>query len=267
MGKVSPSPFLFPKFEFCILMKNSWPFLMVVFVMLGCSKDQPEVPAPTTPTYGTLTFRFHNSYNDQPIRLAGSAYYNNQGDTLQIDRLTYLISEIVLTKSNGSKVELNGVYALIDEASSRHTFQIENVPEGHYTGIDFLVGLDSATNHGDPTLYPPGHPLDPIYNMHWSWSGGYIFMALEGRFTADMDELFQFHQALNPFVMPVGIPGNFQFAGSDTLHLELQVDALFNDPNPIDLDVDYVFVVDQDPQSTAMRFKENVSGAFRFWGQ
>lgn len=265
MGKGSPSPFLLPIFDFMKGIKTYWHFLFLLVLGYGCSKETTTSPEPTEPSYNTLSLQFHNSYNNQPLRLSGSVYYNNQGDTLQIDRLTYLVSQIVLIKPNGTKVNLPGNYGLIDEGTLRTTFQIDEVPEGSYSGIEFLIGVDSVTNHGDPTQYPPGHPLDPIHNMYWGWSGGYIFMALEGKFSSDLDELFQFHQALNPFVMPVSITGDFNLAGLDTLHLELQVNELFNNPNPIDLDTDYVFTVNQDPQSTAMRFKENVAGAFKLF--
>jgi hypothetical protein len=52
---------------------------------------------------------------------------------------------------------------------------------GSYKGIKFSVGLDSATNHADPTVYPVTNPLaiqSPA--IHWSWNSGYIFMMIEG---------------------------------------------------------------------------------------
>jgi hypothetical protein len=34
-----------------------------------------------------------------------------------------------------------------------------SVPVGNYKGFKFTVGLDSATNHKDPTLYSASNPL------------------------------------------------------------------------------------------------------------
>ena len=45
----------------------------------------------------------------------------------------------------------------------------------------FLVGLNTNLNHADIAQFPASHPLNPNLNgLHWSWQGGFIFLALEG---------------------------------------------------------------------------------------
>jgi hypothetical protein len=48
-------------------------------------------------------------------------------------------------------------------------------------GLKFSVGIDPENNHADPASWPSGHPLAPqVPSMHWGWSAGYRFIALEG---------------------------------------------------------------------------------------
>lgn len=58
------------------------------------------------------------------------------------------------------------------------------LPPGSYNKLRFLVGLDSVTNHSDPTTFPISSPLNPASGdgySHWSWADGYIFFKLEGK--------------------------------------------------------------------------------------
>lgn len=91
----------------------------------------------------------------------------------------FYMSNIRLIKSDGSEYPLTGQYQLIDLSKSH--FHLGEVPVGDYKGLKFSVGLDSATNHMDPTVYPSTNPLAmQSPNMHWSWNSGYIFMMVEG---------------------------------------------------------------------------------------
>lgn len=89
-----------------------------------------------------------------------------------------------------------------------------NIPEADYDSIQFQVGLSSAINHGDPSVYPAGHPLNPNLNgLHWNWQGGYVFWALEGYYqvpgeTPDDAEqsAFSFHFAKDENAVLVNIP-------------------------------------------------------------
>jgi hypothetical protein len=78
------------------------------------------------------------------------------------------------------------------------------------------VGLPPELNDRDPALWPAAHPLNPSVNgLHWSWQGGYIFLALEGRFwrepeTAANAPGFAFHLAREPFRAVVEVPVSFE---------------------------------------------------------
>jgi len=116
-------------------------------------------------------------------------------EDVQISRLSYILGDFYLLSKDGSKVELDDQYALIEAHKGNVSFTLTDIPFGNYTSIGFSIGLDSATNHGNPSQYETTHPLSPINNsLHWSWTGGYIFTALEGKLV-DNDETFIFHLA------------------------------------------------------------------------
>lgn len=48
--------------------------------------------------------------------------------------------------------------------------------------ITLAIGVNSAVNHLDPSTYSSSHPLAPKSpSMHWGWTAGYRFVALEGK--------------------------------------------------------------------------------------
>ncbi|MBU8899630.1 metallo-mystery pair system four-Cys motif protein [Corallococcus sp. H22C18031201] len=52
------------------------------------------------------------------------------------------------------------------------------VPEGHYTGLRFTLGVPESLNHGDATT--SAAPLGDS-TLFWNWRGGYVFARIDGR--------------------------------------------------------------------------------------
>ena len=60
--------------------------------------------------------------------------------------------------------------------------------------ITFSVGVPQAVNHLDPAVYPAGHPLSPQNpSMHWGWTAGYRFAAIEGVAGTNFSQSFEIH--------------------------------------------------------------------------
>lgn len=99
----------------------------------------------------------------------------------QFTRLDYYISEIKITHDGGQVTPLTELYLLVHPAADS-IYALGSHPEiDQVEGITFSIGVDSAHNHLDPASYPPGHPLGyQSPEMHWGWSAGYRFVALEG---------------------------------------------------------------------------------------
>lgn len=117
---------------------------------------------------GSNTFALSTSFN------------NDLGETINITRLEYYISEISITHDGGIITDIPNHHVLVDASTSTYdslgSFNITSVEK-----ISIAIGVPSSVNHLDPATYPATHPLAPKSpSMHWGWSAGYRFVALEG---------------------------------------------------------------------------------------
>lgn len=162
--------------------------------LIGC-KDDPD-PTPTepgvnpldtltnfsglvVPTTGSITFSMDYQFKGAPITFSSKNYSNLAGDTFTINNLKHYLSNITLTQMGGGKVNL-GNYHLLDAQYAPSTiFTLNNVPAGHYTGVEIALGIDSARNYSG---IQEG-ALDPSWGMFWTWNTGYIFYRINGNTT------------------------------------------------------------------------------------
>ncbi|MCH1576694.1 MAG: hypothetical protein L7S67_10510, partial [Flavobacteriales bacterium] len=103
------------------------------------------------------------------------------GESVEVNRLEYYLSAFTLVHDGGLETPIEGAFVLAD------AFVDEVHPLGSVEGVEnvelvkFTVGIDPENNHADPVLWNEGHPLAPqVPSMHWGWSAGYRFIALEG---------------------------------------------------------------------------------------
>ena len=118
---------------------------------------------------------------------------NNLGDDFNISRLEYYLSQFTVVHDGGIETEINNVYALVD-ASAATVIDLGNHNITSVEAIRFYIGVDSATNHLDPASYDATHPLAPKSpSMHWGWSSGYRFVALEGKGSSNYNQDIELH--------------------------------------------------------------------------
>ncbi|MBL7815412.1 MAG: hypothetical protein JNL70_10385 [Saprospiraceae bacterium] len=133
---------------------------------------------------GTLTLQFDNMVGNEDMVLNTKNYKNAMGEDFNISLFQYYVSNIRLMKSDGSEyaVPQNESYFLIREQDPKsQTVTLNNVPKGKYTGIRFVIGIDSLRNTADISqrkgcLDVGGEAKD----MYWAWNSGYIFVKMEG---------------------------------------------------------------------------------------
>lgn len=158
--------------------------LLVVSCSFPDEKDDTD-PIET----GTIQLQFDNIVGDQDLQLDSTRYLNAAGEDFTVSKLNYYISNIKLTRMDGGvfTVPQDSSYFLIREANAQsQKLTIRNVLTGDYTGIEFMVGVDSARSVMDPGL--PGRKgildkdMGPTNEeaMYWDWNPGYIFLMLEG---------------------------------------------------------------------------------------
>lgn len=148
-------------------------------VFVGCKKDSD----PPVITPGEVDLQFTNVVGTKPLALDGTAYATPAGETFTVSTLEYYVTNIKLTKNDGSVYAAPNSYFLVDQSkpASRH-LALAGVPAGTYTGLSFVVGVDSTTTKADPLQLTGA--LNPANNMYWSWNTGHIFMKMEGNVTS-----------------------------------------------------------------------------------
>ena len=174
-----------------------------------------------------LTVEFQLRWRGAPLALPSAELAGVDGQALRMTRFAALVSGFVLTRGDGGSVRLDGQHGFIDAETGRLLVSLHNVPAGDYTGIAFQVGVPPAQNRGDPAQWPAGHPLNPIVNgLHWGWSGGYVFAAIEGRWraaTVGEERGFSYHLATDGRLMRVGFATGLKVSGATRVRVALDL--------------------------------------------
>lgn len=148
----------------------------------ACSNDDETISGT-----GNLAIEFDNSFKGDDLILDTQANTTTSNEVLKISSIKYIISNIVLTKEDGTNFTYpkSESYFIVNEADiATHILNLKDVPAANYTKVTFGIGVDKeqwdagATGQGDflATAQAAG--------MMWSWSAGYKFVAFEGTFTS-----------------------------------------------------------------------------------
>ncbi|QKG51454.1 MbnP family protein [Hymenobacter sp. BRD67] len=145
--------------------------------MQGCKKDS-DLQTP-----GEVDLQISNVVGAKPLALDGTTYSTPAGEIFSVSTFEYYISNIKLTKSDGTVYVAPNTYFLVDQAkpATQH-LAITGVPAGTYTGVSFIIGVDAATTQADPLALTG--VLNPANSMYWTWNTGHIFLKLEGTVTS-----------------------------------------------------------------------------------
>jgi cytochrome c peroxidase len=184
---------------------------------------------------------------------------------LSFTRVSALISSVALLRADGSSTQLDGQYGALDLAAGRDHFTLTGVAPGSYQGIRFNIGVPPTANHSDPASWPAGHPLNPLFNrMHWDWKGGYIFLALEGRYRRADESLggWSFHLANDEnltsttITQPLEVPD-----ASSTLLIDFDLPSLLS---PLTLSPENDTTHSRPGDAVAAHLFRSLPGALRF---
>jgi len=213
----------------------------------------------------TVHGRMHHRAEKTPLLLDSWRYQTRLGETFAITRASYLLSGFALQRSDGSWLEITNNAMWLDAAKQRETFTLTDVPLGRYTALRFHVGIDPAANAANPAQYPPDHPLNPnVCGLHWSWQGGYIFLALEGNWRgADgAPNGFSYHLARDANRTVIELKGEIDLTGDATADIEFDVAKVVNGAKPLSFVKDGVSTHSQPADPIAAALAANLPGAF-----
>ncbi len=163
------------------------------------------------------------------------ATQSEMGYAFTITRMQYYISNVRLIHDGGQLTSIPDLYLLVDPALDSE-FELGNFGVTDLEKIEFSVGVDPDHNHLDPTTYPSGHPLAPQNpSMHWGWSSGYRFIALEGFAGVDSNSTnnnYQIHTVGDVNYYTVSLDIQEELVGNEmSIHIEADYAQLLKDIN------------------------------------
>ncbi|HEX2615894.1 MAG TPA: MbnP family protein [Flavobacteriales bacterium] len=200
----------------------------------ACKKDSEDPPATPTPAPTTGTIKIGLGFHwGAPDFELGATYMDGAGHAIQIDALKFYLSEMHLENGGNIIADFHDSFILAD-AAEEASYTVGTAAPGSFDHVEIVIGLDSSTNHADPTLAEA--PLnDP--NMHWSWNPavGYKFLLLEGRVDDDGDGVvdagdpgFTYHCATDDAlrVAAAAHSATITAGGTTSMHVHLHVNEL-----------------------------------------
>jgi len=166
----------------------------ILFISFSCKKDNKY----DSSVKSSLSVEFDNVVGSSDLQLNTGTYTNALSQSFKITKLKYYISNIKLTKTDGSvyTVPQAESYFLMDESNSASQKANLSVPEGEYKTISFIVGVDSLRNTMDVAARTGVLDVSAAAaDMYWSWNSGYIFFKIEGTspVITGMGGIFQYH--------------------------------------------------------------------------
>ena len=205
------------------------------------------------------------TFNGEPLLLDSLRYKNAAGEMLSVSRLSYLLSGFALEREDGGWVELPDQAAWLDAAQHRTVVRLDDVPDAKYRAVRFHLGPDAAANAADPAQLPADHPFNPNLNgLHWSWQGGYIFLAIEGHYRSGDADLqgFAYHLARDPNRTRISLAAPLNLTHAAALLLDFDLGTLVNAPRSLSFERDGRATHSRDGDPVAAALAANLPGAF-----
>lgn len=181
-------------------MKSIFSKIITIFVLsyafTSCSSSDDQISE--NQQHGMLTLKFDHIFNDSDL-IFNSPYTTATGEKVHIDQVKYIISNIVLTKDDGTEFTLpkelsNFVISEVNGSTSNIT--LANIPLANYTAVKFGLGIDESTYNQGGSNQGDFLAVAQNADMLWSWSAGYKFFSMEGYFfTQDVNttQSFKIH--------------------------------------------------------------------------
>jgi hypothetical protein len=157
--------------------------MAIALAVASCSSDDNNAVT----GQGKLAVEFDNVFGSANLLLNTSGNVTSQGETLTVSDVKYIISNIELTREDGTvfvypKAES---YFIVSEANAAsQVLELENIPAGNYTKIKFGIGVDETQYNLGETVQGDFFAAAQNEDMAWTWSAGYKHLLFEGMFTS-----------------------------------------------------------------------------------
>jgi len=246
-------------------MRFTLAFVLPVFLLVACRKDPPQAPGQTgnvVPGAVNMNVRFNCTVNGKALTDSSLIYTNVQGEQFSVTKFTYYISNVKLLTTT-SVIQEAESYHLIKHVDRDTSFTIKGIPPAMYTGIEFLIGVDSLRNVSGAQT----GALDIANDMFWDWHSGYIFLKLEGDYVSPLEpsgHAYAFH--IGGFEQPynriqkvvLNFPQQFRIMnkGPVNLVIDTELDQFFHQPKQIGFDYYYSNISENTFQEMSVNYRD-----------
>src|SRR5271155_4975535 len=89
----------------------------------------------------TLQIQITPKVSGVNLQPASFRYQTSAGETFSITRVSYLVSDFALQRTDGSWLEITSSVAWMDFDQNRNSIWLEQIPPGEFQSVRFSVGL------------------------------------------------------------------------------------------------------------------------------
>ena len=213
--------------------------LLALLAAVALASEVVATESPTAPAssgQSKLTIVVHHLFGDRTLALARPGLTTASGENISVTRLAYILSEPSLKPTNDATWLANRAwFGFIDASKGDGVSNLSGLPSQRFEQLRFCIGPDAVTDHADPSVYPPQHPLNPLVNgLHWGWTGGFVYLALEGMLTNKAESAgYSYHIAGESNRMTVTVPVALDLTRDATVELDFHVDRAFAGQPPL----------------------------------
>lgn len=191
--------------------------LVLVAFIVGSIFAQKDVYLQINHKLGSAPFAFNQTAT------------TSLGHNFNVQRLEYYVSQIKLTYDGGQDTIIQNKWILANANTQVHEL-LGSLNITTLEKVGFGIGVEAAVNHNDPSLWPAGHPLTiGSPSMHWGWTSGYRFVAIEGMCGATLNDNYDIHALddINYFTQVITTAGT-EVAGDLIISLDADYTQAFN---------------------------------------
>ena len=201
-----------------------------------------------------MNILFVNTANHKLIE-PGRIYQNAWGETYQVQKLKYYVSEFQFGTAGTGSSDI-----FLVNAFGNSGFTISR-PAHTLDTISFLLGVDSMYHVSGAQE----GALDPLNDMYWTWNSGYVMFKLEGNAPVSPAPLNKIEHHIGGFagsqktMRPVVLPLPPEPAAYDTIFIEMNLDKYWQGVHTISIQQIPIITL---PGKEAVYAADNFPGIF-----
>jgi hypothetical protein len=170
-------------------MKNFISILSLLFLIIlgttSCNKNKDKATGELE-----ITFEHVWGMDESAFSLNTDYIHPMNTEALNFSTFKYYVSNIILTKEDGTQWKDSNSYYLIDLSKPTSVnLTLPKVPVGKYKSMTYTLGVDSLRNVSGAQT----GALSTVNGMFWNWNSGYIMLKAEGTSPASSTGSFAFH--------------------------------------------------------------------------